>query len=105
MAPEFIMSRHACTRAVDMGLEADEITDAFNRPLNSNFSMKTGSWYLTRHRITLVLSDEPIPTVKTILWARAADTAADMNLPALKGREVPHLAETREVQRLRKRSR
>jgi len=88
-----------------MGVTADEIRDAFDRPLNQSYSRKTNAWYLTRHRITLVLSDDPIPTVKTIVWARAADMAADLQLPALQGRDDSHMAKQREVQRLRKRNR
>jgi len=105
MPNPFIVSRHACERILDMAISPDEVRAAFERPLAAIQSGKSNAWYLTRGRITLVLSDDETPTLMTVIWARASDLAADQQLPALPGRESTKPHQTREVQRLRKRNR
>lgn len=75
--PDFILSKHAMERALDMCLDGEEIRDTFYRP-RSVLPAPHGREYWSRGRLTLIVAfDGPVPTVVTVLWARASDWAAD----------------------------
>jgi hypothetical protein len=104
---DFVMSRHALTRAVDMAVDADEIRDAFERPRNRFFSPRTQSWWLARGRIMLAVveDDRPLPVVTTVMWSRPSDWAADAEFAPLEGRYSGSFDGSRRVRKAIKRSR
>lgn len=104
--PDFVMSRHATQRAVEMAVTAEEILAAWERPLHKHFDERRGSWRLTRHRVTLcVVEDAGRFVVTTVLFARASDWAEDAQLPPAKGREDKDMSGVRSVRRHQRHSR
>lgn len=102
---DFIMSKHAIDRALDMAVDGQEIRDAFERPRDKYFSARTQSWWLTRGRVTLAVSTAEPPVVTTILPATAAAWAADQEFEPLEGRESRDNSGVRRVRKAIRRSR
>jgi hypothetical protein len=65
--PPFHMSKHALERALEMGVEGDEIRSAFEQPEETIWSQKYKSWWLIRGRITLSVSEDRACVI-TVLW-------------------------------------
>ena len=104
---DFAMSKHALQRALDMALSPDEIRAAVLRPRSSHWADRTQSEWRTNGRVTacVCVSDDGVLVVKTFLWARASDWAADAKHGAYAGREDFGLEGVRKVVAARKRNR
>ena len=76
----FRLSQHAMERALQMGVLGEEIREAFDRPR----SIRPAGMdeYYTRGRVTLVIARTQYGelVVKTILWGRPSDWAADKEI-------------------------
>lgn len=100
----FAMSDHAVRRALDMGVEGDEIRDAF---LNPRFIGNTsnGRELRTRGRISLVVTKETIPpVVVTVLWATANGWVQDHeHIGSRTGPDAEHMERLRRARKSQKR--
>lgn len=100
---DFVMTRHAVDRALDMALDPDEIRDAITRPRYEHYDHKTESDMFTRGRVTACIRYRAgVAHVTTFLWARASDWARDNDYGEY-SRDVSEYANVRKVQKARRR--
>lgn len=76
MTAQFTLSKHAIERALEMGVDGDEIRDAYDNPDEIFWSNKYQMYGYTRGRITLSISEER-SCIVTILWASEHAWRAD----------------------------
>lgn len=83
---DFTMTRHAVSRALDMGIDANEIAECLLRPEMVKPSKSYANTKNYDHgRITLAIRDDH--AVVTILWRGAKNWEADLANGEYAGRE------------------
>ena len=89
-----------------MAVDASEILAAFQRPRDRFYSDRTRSEWRTRGRITVCVTSDSdgMPTVTTILWAKASGWVADAENPSATGRNLYDLTGARRMAKMRKKS-
>lgn len=99
---EFTVTHHALERAIDMGVDGDEIREAFTNP---RFKGATGSdrQLRTRGRISLVVTHDSPPAIITVLWATVNAWQTDFDTTASRERDQTHVNRMRAAKKAQRR--